>query len=89
MIAPSGARPSVTKRQIAIKSLRAKATIVMRRISTLKRANTVPEPCRMAALWLVAKPKPGELDDRFCPSSGDLRELPAFGREARDHLWLR
>src|ERR1700677_2729946 len=32
MIAPSGARPSVTKRQIAIKSLRAKATIVMRRI---------------------------------------------------------
>jgi hypothetical protein len=29
---PSGARPSVTKRQIAIKSLRAKATIVMRRI---------------------------------------------------------
>src|SRR5580704_13461309 len=30
--------------------------------STLKRANTVPEPCRMAALWLVAKPKPGELD---------------------------
>jgi hypothetical protein len=32
MIAPSGARPSVTKRQIAIRSLRAKATIVMRRI---------------------------------------------------------
>ena len=32
LIAPSGARPSVTKRQIAIKSLRAKATIVMRRI---------------------------------------------------------
>jgi hypothetical protein len=32
MIAPSGARPSVTKRQIAIKSLRAKATIGMRRI---------------------------------------------------------
>jgi hypothetical protein len=29
---PLGARPSVTKRQIATKSLRAKATIVMRRI---------------------------------------------------------
>ena len=43
MIAPSGARPSVTKRQIAIRSLRAKATIAMRRNSTLKRANTVPD----------------------------------------------
>jgi len=32
MIAPSGATPSVAKRQIAIKSLRAKATIAMRRI---------------------------------------------------------
>jgi hypothetical protein len=32
VIAPSGARPSATKRQIAIKSLRAKATIVVRRI---------------------------------------------------------
>src|SRR5271155_150024 len=37
--------------------------------STLKRANTVPEPCRMAALWLVAKPKPGELDERFAGSA--------------------
>ena len=33
--------------------------------STLKRANTVSEPCREAALRLVAKPKPGELDERF------------------------
>ena len=32
MIAPSGAIPSVAKRQIAIKSLRAKATIAMRRV---------------------------------------------------------
>jgi hypothetical protein len=37
--------------------------------STLKRANTVPEPCRLAALWLVAKPKPGELDERFAGSA--------------------
>src|ERR1700722_19981215 len=37
--------------------------------STLKRANTVPKPCRVAALWLVAKPKPGELDERFAGSA--------------------
>src|ERR1700733_6697822 len=37
--------------------------------STLKRANTVPEPCRMAAPRLVAKPKPGELDKRFAGSA--------------------
>jgi hypothetical protein len=37
--------------------------------STLKRANTVPEPCREAALWLVAKPKPGQLDERFAGSA--------------------
>ena len=51
MIAPSGARPSVTKRQIAIKSLRAKATIMMRRIWTLKRSQhgpgTMPRGCSL------------------------------------------
>jgi hypothetical protein len=37
--------------------------------STVKRANTVPEPCREAALWLVPKPKPSELDERFAGSA--------------------
>ena len=44
MIAPSGARPSVAKRQIAIKSLRAKATIAMRRFDLIGAAGRGPSP---------------------------------------------
>src|SRR6202020_588129 len=50
MIAHSGARPSVTKRQIAIKSLRTKATIVMRRIrpeASQHGPGTMPHGCSL------------------------------------------
>jgi hypothetical protein len=66
MIAPSGARSSLTKRQIAIKSLRAQGDDRDAPGSTLKRANTVPEPCRKAALWLVPKAKARRVGRAFC-----------------------
>jgi hypothetical protein len=69
MIAPSGARPSVTTRQIADQELARKGDDRDAAGSTLKRAKTIPEPCREAALWLVPKPKPGELDERFADSA--------------------
>ena len=69
MIAPSGARPSVTKRQIAINNLRAMATMAMRRIWTLKRANTVPGTMPHGCSLVDSEAKAGELDERFAGSA--------------------
>ena len=62
MMTPSNVSPVVTKRQSAIKSLRASATIIVLRVLLRLSGGAGPVPQCQCALLLKEQKAPGELD---------------------------